>query len=220
MTKFRPEEWKERNRFSTLPVEKKMRIMEKHKAYMKRLPEERRKKYHKTAMTNYINKLKQTNPAKWDQMMEKNRNKIAEETPEERQKRLLRYKVYQAKRKARVQLEVEGILTNEELERRLEEVVSQVEEKDRLERERKPVDPAEYKPRENARKPKKNQKCFDKYKENRNYPQELHCSSSLLPKEQNPPEQVCASFSFRQDNDDLKMESEPPPISPPEGESI
>ncbi|CAL8135909.1 unnamed protein product [Orchesella dallaii] len=164
--KFTPEEWKEKQKkkkkFAALPVEKKKVIMAKRKAYMERIPVERKKKYQQTAVRNYMNRAKQ-DPAKWEQlygkMIQANRNKIARETPEERQKRLLRYKVYQAKRKAKIQMEEEGLLTEAEIQRRLEEVVRQVEEKDRLERANKPVDTAEYKPRENARKPKKKSKA-------------------------------------------------------------
>ncbi|CAL8068627.1 unnamed protein product [Orchesella dallaii] len=198
--KFTPEEWKtkqkqfrsRKTRFADLPVEKKKIKMEKRKAYMKRIPIERKKKYHKTAMTNYINKLKQTNPDKLQQyygnIRISNRNRIARETPEERQKRLLRYKVYQAKRKAKIQLEEEGILTNEEIKRRLEEVVKQVEKKDRLEREKKPVDPAEYKPRQNARKPKK--------KNNANKSEEESCSASPSPAQVERPSISLSSFSL------------------------
>ncbi|CAL8068635.1 unnamed protein product [Orchesella dallaii] len=224
--KFRPEEWKEkekmRQKFSTFSVEKKMRVTKRNKAYMKRLPEETRKKYRKIAWTNYINKLKQTNPAKWEQIYERNRKRVAEETAEERHRRLLGYKVYQAKRKAKIQLEKEGVLTAEEIERRLEEVVKQVEEKDRLEREKNPVDPADYQPREKARKPKK--------KSQQELPKmPFPLTSSTLQELPKPPQQKQTLLSvFKQVEQCQKIDAEAEPQavivtrhseSPPEEES-
>jgi len=82
--------------------------------------------------------------------------KREQQQKEQRHRRLLRYKVNYVKKRARKEMEEKekGLLA-EEIERRLEEVVRQVEEKDRHGRKLKPVDPADYKPRMAARKPRK-----------------------------------------------------------------
>ncbi|CAL8135907.1 unnamed protein product [Orchesella dallaii] len=199
--KFTPEEWKEKQKkkktFAAFPIERKKKIMEKRKAYMERIPVERKKKYQQTAVRNYMNRAKQ-DPAKWEQlygkMIQANRNKIARETPEERQKRLLRYKVYQAKRKAKLQLEKEGGLTEEEIKRRLDEVTWQVEEKDRLEKEKNPREPVEYKPRKAARKPRKKENWTTKSNDNEKLPK-IDSSFSLSSSQPDPPQQLCISSS-------------------------
>ncbi|CAL8136970.1 unnamed protein product [Orchesella dallaii] len=197
--KFTREEWAEKQkeikgrsygRFATLPIEKKRMRMEKHKAYMKRLAPERRKQYYQKAMRKYTKRLKETDPGKWEQVysniLKANRDRIARETKEERQKRLLRYKIYQAKRKAKAELEKEGIVSNEEIEGRLAEVVRLVEENDKLKPEKKKkkmkktkkVDPAlKARPRRKARKAKKQEQT-----------EELSKSDGLL---EVPQPQVC-----------------------------
>ncbi|ODM88404.1 Zinc finger and BTB domain-containing protein 17 [Orchesella cincta] len=95
-------------------------------------------------------KQKETNPEKFEERYEKvmsyNRERTANETPEQRQKRLLRYKVNQAKRRAKSQMEKEG--PQEEIERLLEEVRREVEQRESS----KPN--KEYMPRVGARKSK------------------------------------------------------------------
>ncbi|CAL8068633.1 unnamed protein product [Orchesella dallaii] len=232
--KFTKEELREKEKWRTqvnymriaaLPPEERRKRAEKLRAYNQALPLEKKREYYRRAGKKFYQKLR-NDPNKMRTFTEKmkkfQREKTAKETPEERWKRLLRYKVYQAKRKAKIQLEKEGVLTAEEIERRLEEVVKQVEEKDRLEREKNPVDPADYQPREKARKPKK--------KSQQELPKmPFPLTSSTLQELPKPPQQKQTLLSvFKQVEQCQKIDAEAEPQavivtrhseSPPEEES-
>lgn len=169
---FSKEEWEERMSrqraqkraaYARKSAEEKKIAYQKFREKLNNLSEDKRKKVREMntkSCHKYMQKLKKEDPDRYRKytvgamhksygnVLEYQRRKTATETPEEREKRLLRYRISQARKKEKERLDQEGITAPEQVNKRLAQVEAEVRSR--------PIKKTEYKPRMKARKPHSN----------------------------------------------------------------